>query len=110
MSGLSESITYNHKANTLQILNQLYLPLNIEFEQINNTNDAWEAIKSMKVRGAPAIALLGLLSVSIELGKYEDFLVSLENDPNKLYEFIKSKVLNDILYNLYNYHVSYYAF
>ncbi|KAJ6225656.1 hypothetical protein RDWZM_004201 [Blomia tropicalis] len=91
MSGLSESITYNPKANTLQILNQLYLPLNIEFEQINNTNDAWEAIKSMKVRGAPAIALLGLLSVSIELGKYEDFLVSLENDPNKLYEFIQSK-------------------
>lgn len=110
MSGLSESITYNPKANTLQILNQLYLPLNIEFEQINNTNDAWEAIKSMKVRGAPAIALLGLLSVSIELGKYEDFLVCLENDPNKLYEFIESKVLNDILYNLYNYHVSYYAF
>jgi methylthioribose-1-phosphate isomerase len=37
-----------------------------EYEEVKNAEDGWEAIRSMKVRGAPAIAIAGALSLAVE--------------------------------------------
>lgn len=42
-----EAIKYN--GQKLQILNQLLLPLQSVYEDINDCQDAWNAIRSMKV-------------------------------------------------------------
>ena len=41
-----ESIVYSN--NKLKILNQLKLPIELSYEQIDNVTDAWNAIHSMK--------------------------------------------------------------
>ncbi|XP_020288791.1 methylthioribose-1-phosphate isomerase [Pseudomyrmex gracilis] len=48
----------------LQILDQLLLPHTKSYIKIESVQDAWNAIKTMKVRGAPAIAIVGCLSLS----------------------------------------------
>ncbi|CAA7261697.1 unnamed protein product [Cyclocybe aegerita] len=51
----------------LEIVNQLLLPHKTEFLEINSVEEAHDAIKTMKIRGAPAIASLAALSVSQHL-------------------------------------------
>ncbi|XP_029545772.1 methylthioribose-1-phosphate isomerase [Salmo trutta] len=60
-----EAIRY--RAGSLQILNQLLLPQETVFDEVRTVQDGYEAIKSMKVRGAPAIAIVGCLSLAVEL-------------------------------------------
>lgn len=60
-----EAIRY--RAGSLQILNQLLLPHQTVYDEIRSVQDGYEAIKSMKVRGAPAIAIVGCLSLAVEL-------------------------------------------
>ncbi|KAF7657059.1 hypothetical protein LDENG_00032400 [Lucifuga dentata] len=60
-----EAIRY--RAGSLEILNQLLLPHQTAYDEIRSVQDAYEAIKSMKVRGAPAIAIVGCLSLAVEL-------------------------------------------
>ncbi|XP_071955426.1 methylthioribose-1-phosphate isomerase-like isoform X2 [Antedon mediterranea] len=66
-----EAIRYNN--GTLSILNQLLLPTISEFEEIKSVEEGWDAIKKMKVRGAPAIAIVGCLSLVVELQKCNPF-------------------------------------
>ncbi|RKP24860.1 hypothetical protein SYNPS1DRAFT_33118 [Syncephalis pseudoplumigaleata] len=51
----------------LQILDQLLLPYQSVYEAVASVNDAHSAIRQMKVRGAPAIAIVAALSVAVEL-------------------------------------------
>ena len=51
----------------LKILDQLQLPFVETFIRIQSVEDGWHAIKDMKVRGAPAIAIVAMLSLSCEL-------------------------------------------
>ncbi|XP_055330602.1 methylthioribose-1-phosphate isomerase-like [Paramacrobiotus metropolitanus] len=51
----------------LSILNQLLLPSVTEYLPIRSVQNAFEAIRSMQVRGAPAIAIVGCLSLAVEL-------------------------------------------
>ncbi|XP_065151129.1 methylthioribose-1-phosphate isomerase [Paramisgurnus dabryanus] len=75
-----EAIRY--RSGSLQILNQLLLPHETVFDEIRSVRDGYEAIKSMKVRGAPAIAIVGCLSLAVELraGAGGDDLVSFIRD------------------------------
>ncbi|KAL8908754.1 MAG: hypothetical protein Q9207_000611 [Kuettlingeria erythrocarpa] len=59
-----QAIKYNH--GRLEILDQLRLPHEEVYFNIKNSKDAWLAIKSMQVRGAPAIAIVAALSVAVE--------------------------------------------
>ena len=54
-----------YKRGKLEILDQLKLPYQEDFVIIHTPQDAWDAIKTMKVRGAPAIAIVAALSVAI---------------------------------------------
>ena len=49
----------------LEILDQLKLPYQEVFLEIQSPEAAWDAIKTMKVRGAPAIAIVAALSVAV---------------------------------------------
>ena len=51
----------------LQVLNQLKLPHQEEYDVIRTAEEGWHAIKDMRVRGAPAIAIVAALSLAVEL-------------------------------------------
>ena len=51
----------------LHILNQLKLPHQEEYDEIKSAEDGWHAIKDMRTRGAPAIAIVAALSLAVEL-------------------------------------------
>ncbi|XP_033111902.1 methylthioribose-1-phosphate isomerase-like [Anneissia japonica] len=74
-------------SGTLSILNQLLLPDVCEFEEIKNVQDGWNAIKAMKVRGAPAIAIVGCLSLAVDLHNRKKF-----DTPQILGDFIMDKL------------------
>lgn len=50
----------------LEILDQLKLPHHTIYIQIYSPEDAWFAIQSMQVRGAPAIAIVAALSIAVK--------------------------------------------
>ncbi|XP_060081711.1 methylthioribose-1-phosphate isomerase-like [Ylistrum balloti] len=79
-----EAIKYSR--GKLSILDQLLLPLQTEYIEVKNTNDGWQVIKKMQVRGAPAIAIVGCLSLAVEMLK-TDFTSS-----EKLGNFICEKL------------------
>lgn len=53
-------------AATLEILDQLLLPHHSIYIPISSCEDAFDAIKQMKVRGAPAIAIVAALALAVE--------------------------------------------
>jgi len=70
----------------LQILDQLLLPDATHYIDIPDTDQGWKAIKQMQVRGAPAIAIVGCLSLAVELTK-NDF-----NNLEDLKKFVFEKL------------------
>lgn len=62
-----QAIKYNRESNTLDILDQLSLPHSSVYIPIKSVDDGYGAIKTMTVRGAPAIAIVGALSLAVEL-------------------------------------------
>ncbi|KAH3688216.1 hypothetical protein WICPIJ_000802 [Wickerhamomyces pijperi] len=66
-----EAIKFTRSAPyELTILDQLLLPYTSKYITINTIVDAYNAIKLMQVRGAPAIAIVGTLSVVVELSHF----------------------------------------
>lgn len=61
-----------YERGRLQILDQLLLPDTSKYLDVKNCEDGWQAIKKMQVRGAPAIAIVGCLSLGVEVYK-KDF-------------------------------------
>lgn len=60
-----EAIRYTR--GSLEILDQLKLPHSTQFVALTNCEQAADAIKTMKVRGAPAIAVTAALSLAVEI-------------------------------------------
>ncbi|KFM78652.1 Methylthioribose-1-phosphate isomerase, partial [Stegodyphus mimosarum] len=58
-----------YKKGELLILDQLLLPKESYYMKIKTVQDGWESIKSMKVRGAPAISIVAALSLAVELAE-----------------------------------------
>ncbi|RWS30427.1 methylthioribose-1-phosphate isomerase-like protein [Leptotrombidium deliense] len=69
-----ESIIYQN--GELKILDQLRVPKETIYLCVSNTDEAWIAIKRMNVRGAPAIAIVGLLSLCVEFSDIDSLLAS----------------------------------
>jgi methylthioribose-1-phosphate isomerase len=55
--------------DSIQIIDQLLLPHSYVWCTIDSPEDAYDAIKTMKIRGAPAIASLAALSISSYLSR-----------------------------------------
>ncbi|KAJ3036175.1 S-methyl-5-thioribose-1-phosphate isomerase [Rhizophlyctis rosea] len=60
-----EAIRY--RKGSLEILNQLLLPWESVYEEVKGVEDGHKVIKTMKVRGAPAIAIVAALSLAVDL-------------------------------------------
>ncbi|KXS20496.1 putative translation initiation factor [Gonapodya prolifera JEL478] len=60
-----EAIKY--RPGRLEILNQLLLPWESVYEDVDDSVAGHAVIKTMKVRGAPAIAIVGALSLAVEI-------------------------------------------
>ncbi len=84
-----ESIIF--KEERLMILDQTLLPEEIKYIEINNLEEACDAIINLKIRGAPAIGVMSALSIYIEMKRLEntiqnisDFKKNLENAIQKI--------------------------
>lgn len=53
--------------HSLEVLDQLLLPHQFKYIPVTGVNDAFDVIKSMQVRGAPLIAVVGSLGLLLEL-------------------------------------------
>ncbi|KAH0562388.1 S-methyl-5-thioribose-1-phosphate isomerase [Trichoglossum hirsutum] len=51
----------------LRILDQTKLPHQEQYDSLRSSIDGWHAIKEMRVRGAPAIAIVATLALAVEL-------------------------------------------
>lgn len=58
--------------NALIILDQTVLPNRIRYEQCNSYQDVAEAIKALRVRGAPAIGLAGAFGLALAAFNYKE--------------------------------------
>jgi hypothetical protein len=56
-----------YQRGRLEILDQLQLPHRTVYEEVKTRRDAWDAIRKMRVRGAPAIAIVAVLAVAVEV-------------------------------------------
>jgi len=75
----------------LAILDQLELPFHSKYVPITSTEEAWHAIKDMRVRGAPAIAIVAILSLSVELHDLSSN-DRLPSNPLEVQEFIVERL------------------
>ncbi|XP_029662904.1 methylthioribose-1-phosphate isomerase [Formica exsecta] len=62
-----EAIKWDGKEGKLEILDQKQLPWATHYIQVKNVEDGWNVINKMQVRGAPAIAIVGCLSLAAEI-------------------------------------------
>jgi len=60
-----QSIKYSR--GELEILDQLLLPLESKYVKVTNTEEGWNIIHNMQIRGAPAIGVTAALSLAVEL-------------------------------------------
>lgn len=83
-----EAIRFSRESvpTSLSILDQLRLPHRSEYVSILSCEDAFDAIVTMKVRGAPAIAIVAALSVAVELSHQTS------RSASEQVEFIKSRL------------------
>ncbi|KAI1746990.1 hypothetical protein F4782DRAFT_453476 [Xylaria castorea] len=65
MSGGLQAIRYTR--GKLEVLDQLRLPHEHHYDAVSTSEEAFDCIKSMRVRGAPAIAIVAALAHSVEL-------------------------------------------
>ncbi|EON99425.1 putative methylthioribose-1-phosphate isomerase protein [Phaeoacremonium minimum UCRPA7] len=64
MSGL-QAIRYSR--GRLEVLDQLRLPHEHHYDVVSTAEEAFDCIKTMRVRGAPAIAIVASLALAVEL-------------------------------------------
>lgn len=64
---LPEGETSLYSARCIEIIDCLQLPHTIVWHKIRNCDEAFEAIKSMRIRGAPALASCAALGIACEL-------------------------------------------
>ncbi len=74
-----ETVTYGEKTNSLVIIDQTLLPGETRFLSLTGLEEIDEAIRSLKVRGAPAIGVaaaigMAVLANRIDTADYEKFM------------------------------------
>ena len=67
MSSSLQSLVYSR--GSLTVIDQLKLPHELVYVEIANSEDAWTAIRTMQVRGAPLIAIVAALSLAVDVCK-----------------------------------------
>ncbi|ORX40712.1 hypothetical protein BD324DRAFT_575358 [Kockovaella imperatae] len=79
-------------AGQVEIVDQLLLPHTVTWIPISTPEEAFEAIKSMKIRGAPAIASLAALSIRSHLSAHDSYnsTSSVKEDVSRICDYLQS--------------------
>ena len=85
-----QSIKYSR--GSFPVLDPLRVPTELTYRQILSVSHGVDAIKTMQVRGAPLIAIVGCLSIAVELE--EDLKTSSMNllTTSQLLDYVKEQV------------------
>jgi methylthioribose-1-phosphate isomerase len=67
MSSSLQSLIYQR--GNLSVIDQLKLPHELVYIEVNSSEDAWVAIRTMQVRGAPLIAIVAALALAVHVCK-----------------------------------------
>ncbi|MGD6817489.1 S-methyl-5-thioribose-1-phosphate isomerase [Metabacillus sp. 113a] len=65
------------KDTYISMLDQQKLPAAAEYIRLNNIKDVWEAIQSLKVRGAPAIGITAAFGLALSASRYSETEIGL---------------------------------
>ncbi|KAI5299249.1 hypothetical protein KEM56_003394 [Ascosphaera pollenicola] len=90
MSSL-QSISYDPATGSLKILDQLLLPHKQAYIDVSTVEDGWRVIKNMNVRGAPAIAIVAVLSLAAEIHS-QTAADALPSDPAEVARVLAQKL------------------
>ena len=84
-----QSITWNEDRVT--IIDQTFLPEREVYIDLNSAGQVWEAIKKMKVRGAPAIGITGAYGLYLGIkGLKETTFDSFYSEADRIAEYLNS--------------------
>jgi methylthioribose-1-phosphate isomerase len=86
MSSSLQSLKYSR--GSLSVIDQLKLPHELIYVEISSSEDAWTAIRTMQVRGAPLIAIVAALSLAVDVCKARNGF----NSSSEAAEFLKDKM------------------
>ncbi|KAK6529836.1 S-methyl-5-thioribose-1-phosphate isomerase [Arthrobotrys megalospora] len=86
----STLLAIKYTRGSLEILDQLLLPHQSIYIPVNDVPTAWQAIKSMQVRGAPAIAIVAVLALAVELNNSSSSTAS--DSPKSAVKLIHEKL------------------
>jgi methylthioribose-1-phosphate isomerase len=80
----------NFRDDCLEILNQQKLPHEIEYLKLSSLNEFYDAIVTLKVRGAPAIGITAAYGLAITLNHYQtenldEFILKFREDKEYLF-------------------------
>ncbi|XP_011865942.1 PREDICTED: methylthioribose-1-phosphate isomerase [Vollenhovia emeryi] len=67
-----QAIKWSKANGELEVLDQTLLPAATRYVQVRGVEDGWRVINKMQVRGAPAIAIVGSLSLAVEILGHPD--------------------------------------
>lgn len=68
-----------YQRGSLAVIDQLELPSKHVYVNVKDSNDAFTVIRTMQVRGAPLIAIVAALGLSVELYQKKDSFSSIED-------------------------------
>jgi len=82
------SIRYSR--GSLEVINQLLLPFEVVYEQINGVKDGYRYIQSLKVQAGQAVALVSILSLAVEIHNtfYNDEIIPPFDDKESAINYI----------------------
>jgi methylthioribose-1-phosphate isomerase len=61
------TISWNDRRNSVKLIDQTLLPRKLQFIECSNVKSLVHAIKSMQIRGAPAIGVAGAMGVALSM-------------------------------------------
>ena len=80
----------------LSVLDQLKVPQEKVYIDVNNVEDAWSVIRKMQIRGAPLIAIVAVLGLAVDLNSNETTVKELDSidssDGDAILAYIQTKM------------------
>ena len=61
------TIEWNSRNQSVVMIDQTALPVNLEFVECKTVQEVFDAIQTMKIRGAPAIGVAGAMGVAVSV-------------------------------------------
>ncbi|KAL6255104.1 hypothetical protein P5V15_013436 [Pogonomyrmex californicus] len=89
-----QAIKWNIVDGKLEVLDQTLLPTTTRYILVEGVNDGWLVINKMQVRGAPAIAIVGCLSLAVEIlqhAGYENKMVLRQTIEDRLNYLVSAR-------------------